>query len=178
MMPKADPPFAPEVVRYISRRLRALGIAADRDWLDTSADEFDMLLDSHVNMLKAARRDIPTSWAQWEMADFYRYAIPPAVFDLSFGFIETYEAFAFLYERLLGREARPWLRSIYLAAAASPNMDGRRVPRQAGRIISARSSPVRCRRGASRLIRDQRPIWLNLAPLAGSSKTPLPVIRV
>lgn len=119
---RPDLPFSPEVVAYMGKRLRALDIEPDRSWVDPHAgDEFDMfILHSHSNMLKAARKALPQSRAQWEMADFYRFTIPPAVFDLNMGVITRYPEFAFLYERLLGTAAKPWLRSIFLAAAASP----------------------------------------------------------
>jgi hypothetical protein len=40
--------------------------------------------------------------------------------DLSEGKVSEFEAYRFLYERLLGPEVRPWLVSAFCAAAALP----------------------------------------------------------
>ncbi len=120
--PIQDLPFTPDIRSYMSRRLRAVGIEPDRAWLAEPMKGWDaLLLDTHAGLLKAARDAVPKSYAHWEMAEFYRCAVPAATFDLHQA-IDSYEAFAFLYERLLGRAARPWLRSLYLAVVASPNM--------------------------------------------------------
>ena len=41
--------------------------------------------------------------------------------DLAEGKISDFEAYRFLYERLIGPEVRPWLVSIFCAAAALPS---------------------------------------------------------
>jgi hypothetical protein len=43
-----------------------------------------------------------------------------AMFDVKYDEMSDFKAFVFLYERLLGPAVRPWLLSIYLAAAGSP----------------------------------------------------------
>ena len=45
-----------------------------------------------------------------------------AASDLSDGRISSFAAFRFLYERLIGPAARPWLPSVFCAAAALPNL--------------------------------------------------------
>lgn len=45
-----------------------------------------------------------------------------AAFDLAQERISSFSAFRFLYERLLGAEARPWLPSAFCAAAALPQI--------------------------------------------------------
>jgi len=45
-----------------------------------------------------------------------------AAFDLAQERIESFSAFRFLYERLLGAEVRPWLPSAFCAAAALPQI--------------------------------------------------------
>ena len=47
-------------------------------------------------------------------------AVAMASFDLRAGKLTSFSAFRFLYERLLGAAARPWLPSTFLAAAALP----------------------------------------------------------
>lgn len=125
--PRPDLPFAPEVLSYVARRMQACGLQPDRAWLSAQATGFDMiLLDSHATMLAAARNAIPQSHAQWELSAFYECAMPPAVFDLCNGPLTRFAEFAFLYERLLGAAARPWLPSLFLAAAATPGLDEKR----------------------------------------------------
>jgi hypothetical protein len=53
-----------------------------------------------------------------EFGLLHRYA----QFDLQFSEMRDFGAFTFLYERLIGPAVRPWLLSIYLAAAASPKL--------------------------------------------------------
>lgn len=43
-------------------------------------------------------------------------------FDLAQGRIESFSAYRFLYERLLGAEARPWLPGAFCGAAALPHI--------------------------------------------------------
>jgi hypothetical protein len=44
--------------------------------------------------------------------------------DLGEGRIKDFEAYRFLYERLLGASVRPWLVSVFCAAAAMPVLNG------------------------------------------------------
>jgi hypothetical protein len=55
------------------------------------------------------------TWSD-EFGLLHRYA----QFDLQHEEMSDFPAFVFLYERLLGPAIRPWLLSIYLAAAGSP----------------------------------------------------------
>lgn len=45
-----------------------------------------------------------------------------AAFDLGQGRLNSFAAFRFLYERLLGASSRPWLPSAFCAAAALPHL--------------------------------------------------------
>ena len=45
-----------------------------------------------------------------------------AAFDLAQERIESFSAFRFLYERLIGADARPWLPSAFCAASALPQI--------------------------------------------------------
>jgi len=47
--------------------------------------------------------------------------VPLAAFDLAEGKIKSFAAFRFLYERLLGAAARPWLLGIFTLCAALPH---------------------------------------------------------
>lgn len=79
-------------------------------------------------MLEGARSKLPKSFAQWEMVEFFGYALAPSAFDLSLGKLTAFDAYRFLYERILGGGARPWLPSLYIAAATAPS-----VPRDISR---------------------------------------------
>lgn len=57
------------------------------------------------------------------MAPFFEASIVPAAFDLAQGIITEFAAFKFLYVRLLGSGSEAWLPSLYLAAAAAPNIE-------------------------------------------------------
>lgn len=46
-----------------------------------------------------------------------------AVHDLAQERIPNFNAFRFLYERILGARTRPWLPMVYVAASASPELD-------------------------------------------------------
>lgn len=71
----------------------------------------------------AARAACPQSWAHWEQAEFFRPALCAAIWDLQFGAIQTYAQFEYLYSRLLGERAIPFLPSLFAAAALSPSLD-------------------------------------------------------
>lgn len=45
-----------------------------------------------------------------------------AAFDLGQGRIQSFSAFRFLYERMLGGRSRPWLPSAFLAGASMPSI--------------------------------------------------------
>lgn len=120
--PFHDSPFEPDEVEHIARRLWVLGIVLDRPWLKADIGPVNaFILDGHSMLLNKARETIPRSNAQWELSDFFRYAMPGAAFDCQF--LGSYESFEFLYRRILGEASRPWLPSLYLAAATLPARD-------------------------------------------------------
>lgn len=122
--PRHDLPFPDEVIEYCANRLIALGLTPDREWLkpgDLTMPEV-LTLGDQYKMAAEARLNIPNSLAIWETSDFYRRAIPLAIFDVLNGPMERFENFELLYLRILGEEARRWLPSLYLAAISSPNL--------------------------------------------------------
>lgn len=58
--------------------------------------------------------------------DFIGKLIRVTAFDLGQQRIESFSAYRFLYERLLGADARPWLPSAFCAAAALPQIEPER----------------------------------------------------
>ncbi|MEO0462544.1 MAG: hypothetical protein AAF127_05400 [Pseudomonadota bacterium] len=70
--------------------------------------------------LKALRAAIPSEGSADEIERFVGQLIRLAVFDLEQERLSSFSAFRFLYERLLGAEARPYLPAVFCAAAALP----------------------------------------------------------
>jgi hypothetical protein len=127
-----DLPFSAPVISYIAHCLEIAGIEPDRPWLKFEKPEaYTAAWNPGVIMarqdlyasLPFARKAIPRSLAFWELGPFFEAAISPAAFDLSQAVITDYPAFRFLYARLLGSASIDWLPSLYLAAAAVPNLN-------------------------------------------------------
>lgn len=115
--------FAPAEQRYIKRSLD-IGLAradAFKTWGRSEA-EYSSIRRQYVvyQDLKAARRLVPTRDAIAEVERFTGKLLRLAVFDLEQEGIASFSAFRFLYERLLGPEARPYLPALFCAAAALP----------------------------------------------------------
>ena len=70
--------------------------------------------------LKVLRGAIPHESGFDAIESFIGKITRVAAFDLAQERIECFSAFRFLYERLLGPDARPWLPSAFCAAAALP----------------------------------------------------------
>ncbi|MEL7447070.1 MAG: hypothetical protein AAGK02_14880 [Pseudomonadota bacterium] len=72
--------------------------------------------------LKALREMVPQECSPGEVERFIGKLVRMASFDLAQDRITSFSAFRFLYERLLGADARPWLPSAFCAAAALPQI--------------------------------------------------------
>jgi hypothetical protein len=72
--------------------------------------------------LKALRGSVPAETGFDAIEQFMGKLIRIAAFDLAQERIESFSAFRFLYERLLGAEARPFLPSAFCAASALPQI--------------------------------------------------------
>ena len=72
--------------------------------------------------LKALRGAVPSESGFEALEEFMGKLLRIAAFDLAQERIECFSAFRFLYERLLGAEARPFLPSAFCAAAALPQI--------------------------------------------------------
>ena len=72
--------------------------------------------------LKALRQSIPDQTGFDAIEGFVGKMTRVAAFDLAQERIESFSAFRFLYERLLGADVRPWLPSAFCAAAALPQI--------------------------------------------------------
>ena len=117
--------FSPAEQRYIRRSLD-IGLGrqdAFKLWA-RSADENAAIRSQYVAYqdLKLLRAAIPAETGFECVEAFIGKLTRVAAFDLAQDRIESFSAFRFLYERLLGAEARPWLPSAFCAAAALPQI--------------------------------------------------------
>ena len=72
--------------------------------------------------LDLIRACVPDDEAPEEAEAFLASLITLSVSDLKEGKVASFDAYRFLYERLAGAEARPWLVSAFCAAAAQPGI--------------------------------------------------------
>ena len=72
--------------------------------------------------LKALRGHIPAEGSLDDIESFVGKLVRLTAFDLAQERITGFSAYRFLYERLLGAEARPWLPAAFCAAAALPQI--------------------------------------------------------
>ena len=111
--------------RYIRRSLD-IGLGrcdAFRIW-GRSAGENAAIRSQYVTYqeLKVLRGSIPVDSSFERIEGFVGKLTRVAAFDLAQERIDCFSAFRFLYERLLGADARPWLPSAFCAAAALPQI--------------------------------------------------------
>jgi len=80
-------------------------------------------------LLEVIRTSVPDDIGIDATAEIIGPLITISAFDLGEGKIERFAAYRFLYERLIGASARPWLPSAFCAAAALPHLhpDRRRI---------------------------------------------------
>ncbi|MEO1730719.1 MAG: hypothetical protein AAFR64_08275 [Pseudomonadota bacterium] len=115
--------FTPAEQRYIKRGLD-IGLAradAFKLW-GQSEEENASIRRQYVvyQELKAVRGMVPSEGAIGDVERFVSKLLRMAAFDLEQEALETFSAFRFLYERLICPEARPYLPSVFCAAAALP----------------------------------------------------------
>ena len=68
------------------------------------------------------RLDKPRGNDRAEVAEYISLLLRVTAFDLAQGKIKSFSAYRFLYERLLGGDARAWLPAAFCAAAALPSL--------------------------------------------------------
>lgn len=117
--------FSAAEQRYIRRSLD-IGLGrqdAFKLWART-ADENAAIRSQYVAYqdLKVLRGSIPEESGFEAIEAFIGKLTRVAAFDLAQERIESFSAFRFLYERLIGPDARPWLPSAFCAASALPQI--------------------------------------------------------
>jgi hypothetical protein len=115
--------FAPCEQRYIKRSLD-IGLArtdAFRRWGRSEVENTGIRRQYVAYQdLKSLRALIPQEGTPFEVERFLGKLVRLAAFDLEQERLESFSAFRFLYERLLGAKARPYLPAAFCAASALP----------------------------------------------------------
>lgn len=121
--------FRPAEQRYIKRSLD-IGLGrqdAFKLWA-RDADELASIRSQYVAYrdLKMLRSTLPDATGFEGLEDFMGKLLRMTVFDLAQDRLSCFSAYRFLYERLIGARARPWLPSAFCAAAALPQIHPQR----------------------------------------------------
>lgn len=117
--------FSAATQRYIRR---SLDVAFDRKdaralW-SRDAVEVASIDAQHVfyDRLPDIRASIPDSSILKDAEPFLAQLVTVSAFDLGQGRLDSFAAYRFLYERLIGADARPWLPAAFCAAASMPHL--------------------------------------------------------
>ena len=78
--------------------------------------------DALYKRLAEIRKAIPSDCAVDSIDPFMAPLISLSAFDLGQGRLNSFPAYRFLYERLLGPDSRPWLPGAFCAAASLPHL--------------------------------------------------------
>jgi hypothetical protein len=121
--------FSAATQRYIRR---SLDVAFDRKdaialWSRDSVEATTIKAQhKFYDKLPEIRALIPDSSSIEDAEPFLTQLITVSAFDLGQSRIDGFAAFRFLYERLIGADARPWLPSAFCAAASMPHLQPER----------------------------------------------------
>ncbi|WP_373475980.1 hypothetical protein [Sphingorhabdus sp.] len=121
--------FSAATQRYVRR---SLDVAFDRKdaiavWSrDTVEASSIQAQHKFYDKLPEIRALIPDSSSIEDAEPFLVPLITVSAFDLGQGRLDGFAAFRFLYERLIGADARPWLPSAFCAAASMPHLQPER----------------------------------------------------
>ena len=117
--------FEAATQRYVRR---SLDIGLDREdalsrWSRDVVEAASIQAQARLyRILPDLRERIPEDSGLEHVDGFLAPLLTLAAFDLGQGRLTSFSAFRFLYERLIGAEARPWLPSAFCAAAAMPHL--------------------------------------------------------
>ena len=121
--------FSKGAQRYIRRSLD-VGLGrrdAVRRWARDPGEASNIVEQArHYKRLDSLRGCIPDDVALEEMEPLMATLVTLTAFDLAAGRLTCFGTYRFLYERLLGAAARPWLPGAFCAAAALPHLHPKR----------------------------------------------------
>ncbi|GGD60388.1 hypothetical protein [Croceicoccus mobilis] len=152
--------FDPAEQRYIRRSLDVGLARADAyDRWGRDVRETDSIRRQHLAYqdLGALRGAAPTSKNDPRIDNYVGRLIRLSVFDLGEGCLFGFSAYRFLYERLLGPDARPWLPAAFCAASALPQI----APEKRKTLLHSISEAAACAPGWSRRQPSFFPDWLS-----------------
>lgn len=117
--------FPAAAQRYIRR---SLDIAFDRKdavalWSRDSTEAASIEAQQTMYERLPEIREVAPETSAIEDAEYFIAPLTTlAAFDLQQGRIDSFAAFRFLYERLIGPYTRPWLPSVFCSAASMPHL--------------------------------------------------------
>jgi len=121
--------FAASTQRYIRRSLD-VGLAREdaverwsRDVVEVASIKAQYVLYQKLDLIRGA---IPDSSELDAAESFMGPLVTVSAFDLGQGRLDNFSAYRFLYERLIGADARPWLPGAFCAAATLPHLQPER----------------------------------------------------
>lgn len=124
--------FAAGTQRYIRR---SLDIGLDRDdamsrWSRDLVEAASIRAQARIYArLEEIRETVPDDSGLDAVEPFMAPLVTVSAFDLGQGRLNSFASYRFLYERLIGAHARPWLPGAFCAAASLPHLhpDTRRI---------------------------------------------------
>lgn len=138
--------FAPAEQRYIRRSLDVAGhpIESSERWSRNHFEKtrIDAQARIYRTLVKVARAAIPEDSGYDSSAALMGPLITLSAFDLGEGKLLSFHSYRFLYERLLGASARPWLPSAFVAAAALPYLHPQRRKTLLGSLTESDAAAV------------------------------------
>lgn len=117
--------FSAATQRYVRR---SLDIGLDRDdamsrWSRDVVEAASIRAQARLySRLPEIRLMIPDDSGLDSVERFLAPLLTVTAFDLGQGRLTTFSAYRFLYERLIGAEARPWLPAAFCSAASLPQL--------------------------------------------------------
>lgn len=123
--------FAPGTQRYIRRSLD-VGLErtdACKRWSRDVVEQVGITVQTRVyEKLPEIRERVPEDLGLEWVEPFMAPLVAVSAFDLAQQRLPSFSAYRFLYERLIGAAARPWLPGAFCAAASLPHISpGRRL---------------------------------------------------
>lgn len=117
--------FSAAAQRYIRRSLDIAFRRGDPtvQWSRDSVETAAIRAQTRVyELIDQVRELVPDDTALDNAERLLGPLIRMSAFDLSQGRLSTFPEYRFLYERLIGAQARPWLPAAFCAAASLPNL--------------------------------------------------------
>ncbi|TIX49115.1 hypothetical protein [Alteraurantiacibacter aquimixticola] len=118
--------FSADEQAFITRSLDVFMGRGDafKSWASSEGGDYSSIRAQYLayRELRVLRSKVPDVAAMDGVADFIGTLTRISAQDLAHEMIESFSAYRFLYERLLGAEARPYLPAAFVAAAALPQI--------------------------------------------------------